>query len=599
MPYRNPATFKLIVLASQAILFVILAFSFVWIRGCALSRVSPKPHGDCTSENEVREDVCPAGEAGRRLEICKEGKWIESFNDCKAGNNNCSETVFNRDVAPILTGKCVSCHPGYDAYETAKAKADAYITRIKASDVGIRMPKGGEALPPEEIAKFEKWKVDGLLPACAGEDTNNNPHIDLNYIEEAIQNDLSTLNSAEQLEARYLVTSHKSNEKAGLNALKQFNNAVNKASNSLSFSKGIFNAVAVDQFETVFRISTRSLRISANDWKLIEDNEVINLESNTNLGRLIKSIVRTRKPWLHIDSFAFAANQANVYYAIRKIPANINTFFNQIGLNFGGDIANFSALHVGFADSPISLNKNRLLVRFDTQDGNSWISFDTDNQQNSADRNLFQFPLIRSSSGNANFKFDASEMIFSLPNSLHGYVLFASNAQVAAAAPQTIVQDNVSPFSSEIKNSLSCYRCHNGGYIAAQDEVRASVLANAAQFDPRDVEFVEQLYRDPNPFYTSDNGEYNVALSKMGILASEADPVNLVTDNLRRDMNAKQIAALLFLEEQQFLDGVSRSAALRAQIGQILTGGVVNFAQLIASLPTIIKDLRLGQEPLN
>lgn len=589
---------RLIFILAQIITVALCVWAIVAIRSCTLE---PKKKDDniipvCGVENEVREASCTRGETGRRLEICKSGRWETSFSDCK--KSACEETTFD-DLKPLISGKCVSCHAGFADFDTAKGKIDQYIARISLpKDDASRMPKApNEPLEQVDIDLFKKWKADGLKQSCDKDQVNNNPHLDLDYIELAIDKDLARLNTSQQADSRYLITSHKSNEKADPEVLRQFKNGVAKAINSLSLVRNLVNPQAVDEFQTVFRVSLRAVGLKPADWKLIEDNEVVNIVSVTNRGQLLRQLTRTRKPWLHVDSLAFTSNQAPIYYAIRKLPERVQDLFIQIGVNFNADIDNEEALFLGFETSPISLNKNRLLGRWQSNDGSFWSSFDIAQNQG-GNTNLFQFPLLKANNAQNNFAFLASESIFSLPNGLHGYYLFDNKGNRANAAPLNIVADNISPFSPEIKSSLSCYRCHSGGFIPAKDQIRNHVLENATQFDIEDVETVELLYREPEPIFLEDNGQYQAALSKIGILVTEADPVNLVADNLRRNMNARAVASLLLLTEEEFLKGLSRSADGRAQVGQLLTGGSVTFEQLQASLPVIIRDLRIGQEEI-
>lgn len=531
--------------------------------------------------------------------MCKGGKWVVSFDkECKEGD--CSEIVFDRDIAPIISEKCSSCHTGFDTFSIAQAKADQYITRTSLADNDPqRMPKSPSApLDQVDKDKLKEWKTGGLLETCQDSDVNNNPHIDLDDVESSILQDLDSQPSASQLESRYLIISNKSNEKALPSVLSQFSHGVSKASNSISFARDIVLPVSVDEFSTVFRIFLKDLKLAAADWALIEAGDPLNFESFTNKGALIKQLTGARKPWLIIDSFAFTSNQAPTYYALRKLPAKEQELFVQLGVDVNQELADFTALFLGFANSPISLNKNRLLTRFDSNDGAIFITFDTDNRLVSEDRNLFSHPLLKSASGKANFVSDASELIFSLPNQLHGYYLSNAKGDRQNAAPLTVVSDNVSPFSPEIKSSLSCLRCHNAGYIPAKDEIRAHVIENAVTFSLDDVEFVELFYREPESVFKSDNAKYAIALSQMGISASDVDPINLVADNLRRNQDAKSVAALLLLTEDEFLEGLSRSAEGREQVGSLLTGGTITFQQLIASLPILIRDLRLFQNPL-
>lgn len=582
--------------------FLFLILILVIVRGCA-NAPATKSDAIC-KEGEQREGLCPAGTSGRLLQACHGGKFEETFKDCKP--SDCPQTVFDRDLQPLITQKCLSCHPGFNTFDVAKTKIDEMIRRVFLTDEAQRMPKGAAPLSADEQNTFKDWKADGLLPACANSTANNNPHLTLDYVEAAIEADLEQLNSADQPQARYLITSHKSDEGADLSVLTSFGRAVQKSVNSMSFARNIVLAKPVDQYGTVYRFLLRDVKLAAADWTLVENADPVNFESFTNQGLLIKQLTKTRKPWMEVDTFAFTSNQPDTYYAIRKLPATAQALFTQEGVDFNGELDNTTALQVGFNNSPIALNKNRLIARFDALNGEMYITFDVDQNKISADRNLFNFPLLRSPSGKSNYTFDASEIIGSLPNSLHFYYLAASKKVLNTtvpdarqnAAPLTVVADNISPFSPEIKTAISCYRCHNGGYIHEKDEVRQHVDENAAQFILADVDFVDILYRDPEPNFTADNNAYAEALAKMGLLPSDADPVNLVSDNLRRNFTADSVAALLLITKQEFLDGLNRSAEGRQQVGQLLTGGEITFQQLQASLPVLFRDLRIGLNPL-
>lgn len=573
------------------------------MRGCAAghNKETLSPPAQCTTENEVRKASCPTGQTGNPLEICKDGQWVSSFKGCKAGGAACTQTVFDRDVAPLITAKCVSCHPGFNTLDTAKSKIDNFIARTALADGDSnRMPKSPNApLSQAEKDIFNSWKKDGLLPSCP--DTSaNNPPVSLNDLETTIQADLGTISPGDQVTTRYLITSHKSNEGATAKVLTSFGLAVQKGINNMSSGRLMVAAKAVDKIQTIFRFNLNDLKLTSADWDLIEKADPVNLESFTNLGVLIKGITRTKKPWMSVDAFVISSNTAAVYHAIHKIPSDLNTFLGLQGVNQNTQIANFEALEVGFANSPISLNKNRLLARFDSTFGAFWQTFDT-NGTVSADRNFFNFPLLKSASGTATAKFDASEILFSLPNGLMGSALFDAQGKRLDFAALNVVAHNVNPPSDPtIKNAISCHRCHNAGFIPKKDEIKASVIENASQFQSIDVDQVTQIFRDPASVFTADNNEIAAALSKVGISVQDPDPISIANDNLsERNLDAKAVASFLLLTPQQFIDGLSGSAQGRAQVGQLLTGGTITFSQLVASLPVILKDLRIGQEPLS
>src|SRR5688500_11973663 len=90
---------------------------------------------------------------------------------------------FERDVLPILTQRCGSCHgrnepeaglsfgdlasatkeleSGNRAIVPGKPDASELIRRVTASDESERMPSKGPPLSPEQIAALQHWIADG------------------------------------------------------------------------------------------------------------------------------------------------------------------------------------------------------------------------------------------------------------------------------------------------------------------------------------------------------------------------------------------------------------------------------------------------------
>ncbi|MSV36147.1 MAG: DUF1549 domain-containing protein, partial [Bryobacterales bacterium] len=92
---------------------------------------------------------------------------------------------FNRDVRPILSDKCYTCHgPGkqmgtirFDREEVAKHELSGgrhaivpgdpgkslMVQRITATGPGVRMPLNGEPLSEREVAVIKKWIEQGAV----------------------------------------------------------------------------------------------------------------------------------------------------------------------------------------------------------------------------------------------------------------------------------------------------------------------------------------------------------------------------------------------------------------------------------------------------
>lgn len=554
---------------------------------------------------QTKLEQCPAGQEGQKVFVCREAGLQLALNTCKVGASGCDGKTLFEDVKPLLTAKCANCHftpEKYDDLTVARAKIDSFLSRIDlSSDNPERMPRAPNApFNFEEKSRLKKWKADGLLDKADCDRPVDTGFINLFKVESEILLDLSRIDADDRPFTRYLVSSHKVNAKD--DRLKEYETGLNKAVNSLSFEEDIINMDAIDEAQSIFRFDLRSYGLTRTDWKLVEDNDDFDLESFTDEGFTIKFLTGARKAWLHFDNFGFITQgKANVYYTLTNTPTDLGQLLRKVGVNVQAQFQDFSAQFLGSANSEISLQKNRLIVRFEGREGYVWITFDPVDLDGVPERNLFEFPLLNGTGGRALFNFDASEVIYSLPNGLQAYALFNAAGVRQDAAPLNIVTDTRSPLDPEINNAIDCYRCHNAGIIPMQDQIRDHVLQNASNFDIVDVELVGELYKPAaanNAAFNQDNNDYAEGLKLVGQAAGKQDGVTATDDIFRLNWDAKDVASFLLLEEQEFLSLLRRSQAGTAQVGQLLTGGEITFDQFVQVLPQLKIDLRLFQEPL-
>lgn len=591
-----------VVLATTAFILGILGLVY----GCGptykdTSYDPPPPQKQCGEYNQgdVRQTACPSGEDGTIVEQCSSEGWKEVSRNCQACNKASPDWD---EIKTLIDGKCVKCHPGYSGFDVAASKAGAmeYRINLPAGDPKRMPPSPAPELSPEDKQKFADWQKAGTPKEAECEDGGDDLgaiFMDLDYIETEILNDLSRADGVFSPSVRYVITSHKYNIQD--KSLADYGNAISKGINSVTFERDLTAASPIDLRKTIYRIDLESFDLNAADWNLIENAEPINFESFTTKGEVIKALTQTRKPWLHAESFLITAHDAPVYYELLDIPQTDEELLDILEVDYEQQLRDLDARFIGFNGSPISLNKNRLIARYESEEGYLWITYDTDLNNNAVEANLFQFPLLEEVGGQANFLFDASEWIFTLPNGLQGYALFDAAGNRADFAPLTIVADDQTPFNPEIRNSLSCFRCHNG-LIESKDQIRDHVLRNGSEFTRDDVELIELLYETEGAnaaLFTQDNAFYAQSLAGLGF-SENSDGLNALTDQLRRDHNAESVAALLLLTEQEFLYRLEQSGDARAAVGQLLTGGTVTFDTLVANLPIILDDLGIGFDEL-
>ena len=618
---------------NQVLSIIILFMLFVVL--CVIvfhkcGRASPAPDNepigdqfcsDGVKVGDIKKESCP--DKSERILICRVPDALsEVIRACEDGSEpppppptsepvpKCTKVLFNTDVLPVMQASCASCHAGFVNYDAAVKNVDEIIRRVKLNSADQRrMPKAPlPEISPENKKTLEDWKKDGLLKdeSQCQEQSGQSETLDLRYVEKTIFLDLNdNIDERDRPFIRYLVGTHRayySNEDLAV-----AKKASDKTTNSLiERERDVVQSSYVDDIKSIFRIDIRSYELSVQDWEVIERFDRFKFISNTDFGRSIRLLTGAKLPWLHSDNFSdMVLFNSNLYYFLNGTRKSLNDQLIKLGVRFNADLVNFDATLLGFNGSSISAQKNRLLSRHESQDGSAWLSFDVKPLGNVAQRNLFKFPLPANIGSNRVFFHDASELIYSLPSGLHGYALYDRFGNLQNVAPIDIVKDLISPVipGPEIKAAISCFRCHSGGIIPAVDQVRAKVLENSTEFTVNDQERVRNLYKRQtslNALFKVDNNQYLAALSKLGISASEPDPINVARDFFYTDYDAKKVAAFFFLPKGKFLELLSLSGDVRNEIGQLLIeGGTVSLDQLIQTAPLIFRDFKLLDEKIN
>jgi hypothetical protein len=570
------------------------------------------PYGDLTSVpckgDPSKSDVYHCFDYGLKkvIDQCSEGGGGGGKPD-----EECKNLVrFEEDIKPILTAKCISCHgpAKFDDYLVSVGRVDEYIRRISLStEDPRRMPKfPAPELPIEEKTLFQKWKDDGLIKSQEDCTKSQPPGGKLGYKDllSRMVADIAKVNQDDREFIRYSVASHSANL-GFTEGFKEQADGLNKGLNSLvKVSPRLFKVTPIDDKSAIFRYDIRSFELTRLDWATIEKNDRVNIVGKSDLDRLLQLLTNTQKPWLHSDNLLnIAIGNARLYYQFTETKLYLRDFLLDVGVNQGQQINDNDANFIGANGSLISLQKNRLLVRYDGLNGPVWFSYDV-NDNGGATRNLFEFPLlINNRNRNDEFDFDASEVLFQRPNGMIGIALFDRNGNLQNAAPLDVVVDRQNPLGDpEIDAAADCMRCHAPGFLVMKDQIRDHVIRNASNFNSDVVFKVRQLYRPDTSnvaLFNVDNKVVQEAMKKLDIDPSKADPVNLAVDSLLFDYDLGKLARFLFLSTDELKACIEVSAEAREEIGQLSTGGTASFQQVLESLPDLIADCQLFEEQIN
>ncbi len=580
---------------------------------------TPPPVEEVTCEDgaapgATREVLCSGGKI---VEVCAaDGSYKEAANSCSAEVPACdaTKTAFNA-VQPILSRSCNGCHSGYDELEKAKASGAEYLRRIKLPPASPQHMPRGASLTPTEITTFESWVQDGYCeqPDDGGGDGDEGAYYPFEHSEQAMLADLTDTAKVaveDRPDIRYLVAVDQIDAGATPEQVATYGQAARKAINSLSQERDIQSLVEIAP--GIYRVNLDDFGIDAAEWKKIEDADVVNIESKTSRGELLKLLTATRKPWLHVETFTDTAlRNAAIYYDLLETPSTFDALVKQLGVDFARDLQERRALLSAFVGSPLSPH-NRMVSAHDSRDGGFWVTYDT-GPLDSNEKNFFQFPLLADVGGKLTGQFIAGEVIYTLPNGLHGYALFNAKQtlrlgkfqrsdldKLQAVAPVNVVRDFLNPVSAEIAAGVSCFRCHAGGILPFRDQIRQHVVDNGAQFG-NDRDLILSVYKPQTTVdatVAKENTRYTGVLKGWNIDPRAQDPISVVQDARLLPWPLYKVCGTLQLRKGDCRVLLNQSATAQAQWGQLFSGGSITFEQFTQSLPQVIVDLRLFQDPL-
>ncbi len=240
------------------------------------------------------------------------------------------------------------------------------------------------------------------------------------------------------------------------------------------------------------------------------------------------------------------------------------------------------------AESGVALN-NRQLQRYQTISGSWWESLDSDTSV--AKQNAIT--LL-----DGDFVFDATEVYFSLPNSLFGLVAANNKGVLQETVPDAIAPNHVSRSNDRrIHPGLSCIECHTGGLQPIDDWARSvyqgpenpgSPIVIAA-VDPKKLKRLRSLYLQPLKIRIKrDVQEYADALLLVNGLTPQKNAAAYADQWYRYSYTS------LGMEEVAFELGVDREAWAAALKSYVAPGGVSVIAD--AALVGLLAGRKIRRE---
>ncbi|MDC0669063.1 c-type cytochrome domain-containing protein [Nannocystis radixulma] len=515
--------------------------------------------------------------------------------DGQPGDANCGE--LSAKMLDILDVNCAKCH----GPDSAALGSINYITNLDAlisngkvvpgepnnSALYRRMAAEMAPMPPDsetqrpsedDIRAVEQW-----IGECAGvTGCGDNPWITRTHVIDLIRADLlNTLEISADARPfiRYFSLVHLYNYGWCKEQIDIYRHALSKLTNSLSNEIKVVAPVPIDPDQLIFRIDIRDYdwdvegrvldpvtgtftETFRDTWELIADKDPYAIEFIGDSAEDVKQATGTRFFLLQADAFVEVAAQPPLYHDVLRIPLTRQELEASFGIDVEANVQEEvdtnpnRVARAAFHDSGVSEN-HRVIERHDFPNANNrvyWISYDFGS--NAGDANVFVDPF--------NFAEDGSEIIYSLPNGLQGYMIVDEFGRRIDDAPIQIVQDKNAP-DGVVRNGKSCMGCHNVGMINKEDDLRWEVDQNLGEgdFDDNELDAIRALYPtrdDYNILLGLDADRFNLAVKAAGVpLGGDKEPIVTVFNAFDEDVEIRRAAAELWTTE----------TTLREKLGQL------------------------------
>lgn len=511
----------------------------------------------------------------------------------------------------VLNRHCFRCHgqqqktPGLDVRHVATltqklpGKTRPYVIAGNPSESGLWLKVQDGSMPPKTQPRLSTDEKDVLrrwieigAPAFSVRTAEARSFVSAEDVRTAILNHLRKSRSSTRRHLRFFTMDHLNNcAEVTDGQLRTFRAALSKLVNSLTWESEIVVPRAIDAQQTVFVVDLRELGWTEVDhWNkvLAEYPYGLEIDDPDNLADEIRrlsgnSLVRLA---IRADWFVTRASRPPLYNKLLELPETVAELEKRLEVKPEDDFVNGSLQRGVLFQSKVS-TQNRLLDRHRSIHGAYWKSYDFG--PSSATGDLLQRPLgpkfDKNTFGELAFVHDGGEMIFSLPNRLHGYYLADKDGKQINKGPVEIVRDsNETSGTPEIVTGLSCIACHKNGVVWFRDELRQALtltgntrrkledlFATHAEMDDRlrrdEERYLSALLEAISPFLPVTSIDEVRALSD--------EPVAVFARFYQADMSLQMVAAELGMRNPDELKPLLGRGNVPTVLGPLRNGNLI------------------------
>jgi hypothetical protein len=525
------------------------------------------------------------------------------------GSARAAEERLAERARAVLQTHCASCHGpdkpkggfGYvldrdrliarDKIVPGKAAESELYQRVEKGE----MPPSGKKirLSTDDLTLLRRW-IDAGAPALAVA-APRPPFVSDTVLSRQILADLQNLDPRRWRFTRYLTLTHLANTGLAADELQAHRHALAKLVNSLSWHPRITRPEAIDAAQTVYRLDLRDYKWTARQWDRLAAAYPYRLPVASDGAKTLAKLTESEQPILRGDWFVATAPRPPFYFDLLQLPSTDRALERLLQVDVSADLQEDRAVRAGFNGSGVAKN-NRVIERHDAAFGVYWRSYDF--ADNTGRQSIFEHPLGPVPLPSA-FRHAGGEIIFSLPNGLHGFLLVDADGRRVDKAPGEIVSDPKRP-DRLVETGVSCLSCHVRGLLPKDDQVRAHVLKNRSSFAPEDVDLVKALYPSSERLrrlLEEDSDRYVKALAKAGVPATEPEPVAAVVARYEGVLDLPIAASETGLRPDELTTRLRQSAALSRTLGALLAkGGTVQRQAFEEAFPELARAFRLGAD---
>jgi hypothetical protein len=456
---------------------------------------------------------------------------------------------------------------------------------------GDMPPRSVKVRPSEaEVAALARW-IECGAPALVSPQTGRTFIRDEEMIR-MMGKDIEALPAVDREFTRYFTLTHLYNAGMSDDELQSYRSALAKLVNGLSWGNQIAVPIPIDSNKTIMRIDLRDyqwVRRNIDQWRSVIEAYPYGILRNGSASVALASAAKADLAYVRGDWFVASASQPPLYHQILGLPSTTAELEKLLQVDAAHDLETHRAMRAGFSTSGVSQH-NRLIERYVSPFGAYWKSYDF--AGSSGKHNLFTFPL-GPGTGPRQFLHDGGELIFNLPNGLQGYMLVDAAGGRIDKGPSEIVSDPARP-DRRVVNGLSCMSCHVQGIIFKDDQIRAKVEANPAEFSAAERDAILALYPERDVMTArqqQDRNRFQAAVKEAGLSDSITEPTVVLAHAYEQNMDLKLSAAELGLTPDELTPALDapRVAAVLGPLkvkGQTLKREVfqTGFAELVCAL---------------